>query len=62
MVKQFGPPPEADAAGYTRQILKGLAFLHELPVVHRDVKGENVRAVSYVLPAGPTVRTSCVCR
>ncbi|KAH9495622.1 hypothetical protein Btru_014827 [Bulinus truncatus] len=37
-----GPVTEEKCCLYTRQILEGLIFLHDLNIVHRDVKGLNV--------------------
>ena len=42
MIKQFGPLNEELVRLYTRQILLGLAYLHDRSIVHRDVKGANV--------------------
>jgi serine/threonine protein kinase len=33
---------ESCARRYVRQIVKGLAFLHEHHVIHRDIKGDNI--------------------
>jgi len=41
-IKRFGPLQEPLAAVYTAQILRGLAFLAQQGVVHRDLKGANV--------------------
>ena len=34
--------PEVRAAVYFRQILNGLAYLHRMGIVHRDLKAENI--------------------
>eukprot|EP01062_Namystynia_karyoxenos_P016813 TRINITY_DN16198_c0_g1_i1.p1 TRINITY_DN16198_c0_g1~~TRINITY_DN16198_c0_g1_i1.p1 ORF type:complete len:545 (+),score=140.32 TRINITY_DN16198_c0_g1_i1:93-1727(+) len=36
------PLEEQICAGYTRQILHGLRYLHEQMIIHRDVKGDNI--------------------
>uniref|UniRef100_A0A8C4XVK6 Protein kinase domain-containing protein n=1 Tax=Falco tinnunculus TaxID=100819 RepID=A0A8C4XVK6_FALTI len=38
----FGPLPEIVLCKYTKQILQGVAYLHDNCVVHRDIKGNNV--------------------
>ncbi|XP_012358016.1 mitogen-activated protein kinase kinase kinase 19 isoform X6 [Nomascus leucogenys] len=42
IINRFGPLPEIVFCKYTKQILQGVAFLHENCVVHRDIKGNNV--------------------
>ncbi|XP_039085885.1 mitogen-activated protein kinase kinase kinase 19 isoform X3 [Hyaena hyaena] len=42
IINRFGPLPEMVFCKYTRQILQGVAYLHENCVVHRDIKGNNV--------------------
>ena len=39
---RFGPLPEPLIAWYIIQSLKGLAYLHEQGVIHRDIKGANI--------------------
>lgn len=38
-IKEYGPLTENVTRRYTRQVLEGLAFLHNLMIVHRDIKG-----------------------
>jgi serine/threonine protein kinase len=42
LVRKEGPLDEQTTSEYTRQMLKGLEYLHGENVVHRDVKGLNV--------------------
>ncbi|NXC00227.1 M3K19 kinase, partial [Orthonyx spaldingii] len=42
ILNRFGPLPEVVLCKYTRQILQGVAYLHDNCVVHRDIKGNNV--------------------
>uniref|UniRef100_A0A8D0X7P3 Mitogen-activated protein kinase kinase kinase 19 n=1 Tax=Sus scrofa TaxID=9823 RepID=A0A8D0X7P3_PIG len=42
IINRFGPLPETVFCKYTKQILHGVAYLHENCVVHRDIKGNNV--------------------
>jgi len=39
-IKEYGPLSENVTRRYSRQVLEGLSYLHELLIVHRDVKGE----------------------
>ncbi|NXX50446.1 M3K19 kinase, partial [Tricholaema leucomelas] len=42
IIHRFGPLPEIVICKYTKQILQGVAYLHDNCVVHRDIKGKNV--------------------
>ncbi|NXO31242.1 M3K19 kinase, partial [Cisticola juncidis] len=42
VLNRFGPLPEVVLCKYTKQILQGVAYLHDNCVVHRDIKGSNV--------------------
>ncbi|XP_057257845.1 mitogen-activated protein kinase kinase kinase 19 isoform X2 [Pezoporus wallicus] len=42
IIHRFGPLPEIVLRKYTKQILQGVAYLHDNCVVHRDIKGNNV--------------------
>uniref|UniRef100_A0A8C0C5U9 Mitogen-activated protein kinase kinase kinase 19 n=1 Tax=Balaenoptera musculus TaxID=9771 RepID=A0A8C0C5U9_BALMU len=42
IINRFGPLPEMVFCKYTKQILQGVAYLHENCVVHRDIKGNNI--------------------
>ncbi len=41
-VKQFGPLNELDACSVVAQIARGLAYIHERKMVHRDIKPGNI--------------------
>ncbi|KAK2109018.1 hypothetical protein P7K49_014183 [Saguinus oedipus] len=42
IINRFGPLSERVFCKYTKQILQGVAYLHENCVVHRDIKGNNI--------------------
>jgi serine/threonine protein kinase len=42
VIEESGAMPEAFARGFFRQILQGLAHLHQLGIAHRDLSLENV--------------------
>lgn len=42
LLVNFGPFSDRRIAGYTKQILQGLVYLHGERVIHRDIKGGNI--------------------
>lgn len=42
LINDYGPLEEPVIRIYTRQILSGLAYLHSMNTVHRDIKGGNL--------------------
>ncbi|XP_058097349.1 mitogen-activated protein kinase kinase kinase 3-like isoform X2 [Magnolia sinica] len=42
LLQEYGPFTEPVIQNYTRQILSGLAYLHERNTLHRDIKGANI--------------------
>jgi mitogen-activated protein kinase kinase kinase len=42
MLSQYGPFSEDLVRRFSYQILRGLAYLHKVGIVHRDIKGANV--------------------
>ncbi|KAM6174683.1 LOW QUALITY PROTEIN: mitogen-activated protein kinase kinase kinase 19 [Erethizon dorsatum] len=49
IISRFGPLPEMVFCKYTKQILQGVAYLHENCVVHRDIKGNTVLLMPTVI-------------
>ncbi len=49
---KFGPFMEPLVSAITAQVLRGLAYLHEQGVVHRDIKGANILTTKEVCSAG----------
>lgn len=42
LIDKFGPLTENVVRKYTQQILKGLEYLHQRKIMHRDIKGANI--------------------
>lgn len=42
LIKKFGCFSEALTAIYIMQVLRGLKYLHDQGVLHRDIKGANI--------------------
>jgi len=42
VIKKYGFFSETLTAFYVTQVLKGLKYLHEQGVLHRDIKGANI--------------------
>ena len=46
-ISSYGPLSENVARRFSRQVLEGLKYLHELTIVHRDIKGTFTCAFLY---------------
>ena len=46
LLQSGGPLNLRTTIQYTRQILEGVAYLHEQRVIHRDIKGKNILIVN----------------
>lgn len=50
LLDRYGQFSEQVIASYTLQVLRGLAYLHENQVVHRDLKGKQSSCMGFDLP------------
>ncbi|XP_067842866.1 mitogen-activated protein kinase kinase kinase 19 [Heptranchias perlo] len=64
VIGRFGPLPEPVFCTYTKQVLKGVDYLHDNRVIHRDIKGNNVmlmpNGVIKLIDFGCAKRMTCV--
>jgi len=63
-IRQYGPLSENVTRRYSRQVLEGLAYLHELLIVHRDVKGrtqQELNAALLLKSVNSSLETLCSC-